>query len=212
VPLAPLPTRVFTADDSLEADIEVTHFGASPLAGIAAAWKLVAGPGVVLTSGALPARDIPSGNATPLGRISVTRAGIAAPVACRLELSIPDTEAANSWDIWGHSPAVDTSVPASLIRASAMILDDLPRDLRPIAQVFDDWFTNRKPGLVFEARVGRDRLLVTSIDLEGSSDPVSRQLLASLLAYTSSDAFTMETTVPAATLLGIVRQSAMTRC
>ena len=76
-------------------------------------------------------------------------------------------------------------------RADALILDDLPRDLRPTVQVIDDWVTNRKLGLVFEARVGSGKLLVCSIDLEHSLDtnPVARQLRASLLRYMAGDRF-----------------------
>ena len=73
--------------------------------------------------------------------------------------------------------------------AGAMILDDLPQPLRPIVQVIDDWVTNRKLGLVWEARVGPGRLLVTSVDLSGELDPVRRQLRTSLLNYADSEAF-----------------------
>ena len=293
VPLARLAKRVFTTDEILEAAIDVTHFGATPLTGVAAAWKLVAGPGVVLASGTLPARDIPIGSATPLGRITLPLSGlpVPAPAQCRLEVTLPGTDAANSWDLWIYPTFVDLPVPVGLIRtheldaatlaaleggatvllsippdqvapdpkrgriqlgfssifwntawtnqqaphtlgilcdpahpalaafpteshsnwqwwypvmrAGAMILDDLPRELRPIVQVVDDWFTNRKLGLVFEARVGRGRLLVSSIDLDNAGDPVSRQLLASLLAYAGSEAFAPKTTIPAARLQGL---------
>ena len=72
-----------------------------------------------------------------------------------------------------------------------MILDGLPRKLRPIVQVIDDWVTNRKLGLVFEARIGTGKLLVCSIDLERGLDanPVARQLRASLLRYMDGEAF-----------------------
>jgi hypothetical protein len=74
--------------------------------------------------------------------------------------------------------------------AAAMILDDQPAALRPIVQVIDDWFTNRKLALVFEARVGRGRLIVTSIDLDGPDlDPVRRQLRSSLISYAGGPAF-----------------------
>ncbi len=76
-------------------------------------------------------------------------------------------------------------------RAGAMILDGLPRDLRPVVQVVDDWFTSRRLGLVFEARVGRGRLLVASIDLDGdlAVNPVARQMRRSLLRYAASERF-----------------------
>jgi hypothetical protein len=74
-------------------------------------------------------------------------------------------------------------------KAQPMILDGLPPALRPIVQVIDDWFTNRRLGLVFEARLGKGKLLVSSIDFDQPSDPVTAQLRHSLLAYMASDAF-----------------------
>jgi hypothetical protein len=76
-------------------------------------------------------------------------------------------------------------------RAGAMILDDLPTELRPTVQVIDDWVTNRKLGLVFEAKMGRGQLLVCSIDLENDLDrnPVARQLRHSLLRYVAGSHF-----------------------
>jgi len=70
-----------------------------------------------------------------------------------------------------------------------MILDALPPQLRPIVQVIDDWFQSRRLGLVLEARIGGGKLLATSIDLTRTDNPVSRQMLASLLRYASGSSF-----------------------
>lgn len=87
-------------------------------------------------------------------------------------------------------------------RAGAMILDQFPADLRPAVQVIDDWFTARKLGLVFEARVGPGKLVVCSIDLETSleEDPVARQFRKSVLQYMASDRFEPSIRVEAAEL------------
>jgi hypothetical protein len=76
-----------------------------------------------------------------------------------------------------------------------MILDDLAPELCPIVQVIDDWNTNRKLGLLFEAKVGPGRLLVCGIDLRTNLQdrPVARQMRRSLLQYAASDAFDPET-------------------
>ncbi|RIK84341.1 MAG: hypothetical protein DCC67_05030 [Planctomycetota bacterium] len=79
-----------------------------------------------------------------------------------------------------------------LIRhAGAMILKDLPVELRPVVQVIDDWVTNRRLGLVFEAKLGPGKLMVCSIDLENGleADPVRRQFRHSLLKYMGSSQF-----------------------
>ena len=70
-------------------------------------------------------------------------------------------------------------------------LDKLPKNLQPIVQPVDDWNRNYKLGAVFEAKVGRGRLLVSSFDLENDLDNriVARQLRKSILDYMSSAKF-----------------------
>lgn len=50
-------------------------------------------------------------------------------------------------------------------RCSAMVMDRYPADFRPIVHIVDDWFTNRKLGMLFEARVGKGKVLVCGVDL-----------------------------------------------
>ncbi|MDR0353271.1 MAG: hypothetical protein LBI02_07970 [Opitutaceae bacterium] len=90
------------------------------------------------------------------------------------------TESHSNWQWW-----------YVVSRASAMILDELPPELRPVIQVVDDWFTNRKLALAFECRVGAGRLLVCSVDLreEDGANPVVRHLRASLLRYAAGADF-----------------------
>jgi hypothetical protein len=75
--------------------------------------------------------------------------------------------------------------------SQAIIMNDLPAKLRPIVQVVDDWFTNRRLGLVFEAKVGKGKLIVSGIDLNSDLEnrPVARQMLKSLLEYMNSTRF-----------------------
>ena len=57
--------------------------------------------------------------------------------------------------------------------------------------MMDNFFKNRNLALLFEARVGKGRLLVCSVDFMKNSDtrPVSRQLRYSLLKYMDSRSF-----------------------
>ena len=81
------------------------------------------------------------------------------------------------------------------------------RDLRPIVQPIDDWFTNRKLGLVFEARVGNGQLLACGIDLTDDleSRPAARQLRASLEDYLASPEFKPATVLEPADLEALLR-------
>ena len=277
VPLARLDKRVFTTDEALEADLEVSHFGPGPIPDAKAAWRLVGRDGKAVASGELGPRALPVGNGTSLGRIRVALADLAAPARYRLVVGLVGTPFENDWDVWVYPTDVSDDVPGGVTladdvdeaiaasqsggrvllqaaparvrgdesrpvvlgfssifwntawtggqaphtlgilcdpehsafdafptddhsnwqwwylvtRAAAMVLDDLPPGLRPTVQVIDDWFTNRRLGLVLEAKVGEGRLLVTSIDLMTGLEEnvVARQLRRSLLDYVATDRF-----------------------
>ena len=74
---------------------------------------------------------------------------------------------------------------------NAMVLDDFPADYRPVVQLVDDWFTNRKLGILLEGKIGNGKLMVCSADLQKDLDkrPAARQLRQSILQYMASDRF-----------------------
>jgi hypothetical protein len=71
-----------------------------------------------------------------------------------------------------------------------MVLDATLPSFRPLLQVIDGFDRNHKLGLILEAKVGKGRLLICSIDLPGLQEhPEARQLLASLYRYVNSPDF-----------------------
>lgn len=76
-------------------------------------------------------------------------------------------------------------------RVSVMHLEDFPQDFRPIVQPIDTWFVNRRLGILFEAKVGEGKLMVTSADLwqDKTQAPVARMLLNRILTYMGSNDF-----------------------
>ncbi|MBI5767897.1 MAG: glycoside hydrolase [Verrucomicrobia bacterium] len=277
VPLARMARRVFTTADTLEAEVEVAHFGAAPLERAVVAWRLVGDNGSVVAKGQFAPQTIGMGNGQAANAVKVSLAKVPAPARYRLVVGIDGTVFENDWDVWVYPAAAeepaangvlvtdtwetarealaaggrviltipparvrrDSKAPVALgfssifwntawtrrqapttlgvlcdprhaalaefptdahsnwqwwylvSRAGAMILDELPREVRPVVQVIDDWVTSRKLGLVFEARVGRGRLLVCSVDLSeaGNENPVVRQLRQSLVRYAVSERF-----------------------
>ncbi|MCX7886199.1 MAG: discoidin domain-containing protein [Verrucomicrobiae bacterium] len=252
VPLARLPKRVFTTDETLQATLEVASYGPSPVEG-PIRWRLVSDRGKTVARGEsavnLPLRNIP------------------APARYKLIANIAEYE--NDWDLWVYPAQLDTTPPPDVkvveelpdeptgkilwlvsplrvknaatnkvvmgfspifwntawtrrqppttlgilcdprhpmfahfptdfhsnwqwwylvTRAAPMILDELPPALRPTVQVIDDWFTARKLGLVFEAKIGKANVVVCSIALS-DANPVARQFLHSVLHYMASDKF-----------------------
>ena len=76
-------------------------------------------------------------------------------------------------------------------RAQTMLLTDFPKGFQPIVQPIDTWFVNRKLGMLFEANVGKGKLMMTSIDLTNNLEerPVAENLYRSIVNYMQSDKF-----------------------
>lgn len=71
-----------------------------------------------------------------------------------------------------------------------LILDATPTSYRPTLQMIDGFDRNHKLGLICEAKVGKGKLLICSIDLPGlQKHPEARQLLASMQDYMKTSAF-----------------------
>ena len=79
-----------------------------------------------------------------------------------------------------------------LIRNSRpMLLDQTSYALTPLVQIIPDWNNNRKIGLVFEAKVGKGKLMVTSIAFDKIliKSAVARQMYYSMMKYLTSPEF-----------------------
>jgi hypothetical protein len=86
-------------------------------------------------------------------------------------------------------------------KSRAVNLDKLPRGLKPIVSAIDDWNRNYKLGVIFEAKVGKGKLLVCTADLNAA--PVGPQLRRSLENYMAGDKFSPTTEITAAEFAGL---------
>ena len=78
-----------------------------------------------------------------------------------------------------------------LNRAQVMNLCELPADYQSPIQPIDTWHVSRKLGMLIEARVGKGRLLMTTMDITSNLDSrhVARQMRKAILRYMASDDF-----------------------
>jgi hypothetical protein len=90
------------------------------------------------------------------------------------------TEFHSNWQWWDP-----------VMRSAVMQIDPLPKPLRPIVGVVDNFRYNQRLAMVFEAKVGNGKLIVCSSDILKDLDqrPVARQLRRSLLDYMAAPAF-----------------------
>ena len=288
VPLARVMKRVYTADETLTADVEIAHFGERPLADARPYWKLLDPAGKVAAGGELPRQSIAIGKNIKLGTVQAALSALPAPQSYKLVVGLHGTDAENDWMVWVYpqqvasaapdgvlvthswpeaearleaggkvlylplaadldwnSPPLDT-VPVFwnrlmnpawgrmlgvwvdhchaalaqfptgssndwqwnelLVGTRAVNLDRLPPALQPIVQPVDDWNRNFKLGLLFEASVGKGKLMVASVDLERGLERrvVARQLRKSVLDYMAGSAFNPPTALTPAQLRAVL--------
>jgi rhamnogalacturonyl hydrolase YesR len=81
--------------------------------------------------------------------------------------------------------------------AQVMQFTDFPKGFQPLIQHIHTWFLSKKIGSLFEAKVGKGKLLMTTLDLQNNLDerPVAKQLLFSILEYMNTKQFSPENKV-----------------
>lgn len=95
-------------------------------------------------------------------------------------------------------------------KTPVMQFDEFPADFQPLVQSIDTWFLSRKIGVLFEARVGKGRLIMTTMDLTSELDQrlVARQMLTSILKYMQSNEFNPRHTIAPETIKRLFTQDA----
>ncbi|WP_167619574.1 sugar-binding domain-containing protein [Maribellus sediminis] len=90
------------------------------------------------------------------------------------------TEYHSNWQWWD-----------AMSHSNALRLDAFSKPVKPIVRVIDDWVSNRPLGLLFEASIGKGKLLVSGIDLTTDLEnrPEARQLKYSIEKYMEGDQF-----------------------
>jgi len=102
------------------------------------------------------------------------------------------TEYHSNWQWWD-----------AMSHSNAIILENFSQPVKPIVRVIDDWVTNRQLALLFEARVGEGKLLVSGIDLTTDLEnrPEAQQLRYSLETYMNDEKFVPATKLSAEEIL-----------
>lgn len=100
VPLARLKRRVFTAEESFEAFVDVANYGPTDLTDAAIQWTLRRATGRSVAAGRLSVGTIPNEGLTRAGQIRAPLASFQEAARLNLEVRIQGTAWANDWDVW----------------------------------------------------------------------------------------------------------------
>ncbi len=114
VPLARMKTRIFTAADPFDVEVEIANFAQEPIADAQPIWKVLDANGATAAEGQWPTRTIARGKNIALGKVSVELAKLKAPAAYKLVVSLRGGKVENDWNFWLH--------PAAMLRLRPRII------------------------------------------------------------------------------------------
>lgn len=284
--LARMDKLIYENNETVQAALEIAHFGASELKNQTITWQLLNAAGKVVQRGSFTKPNVAVDNCQSVGTAQLPLSGFKKPEMLTLTVALTGTPITNSWNIWVYPAHVNPDAAVSdvivaheltpdvvkqlqngakvlllpyghvkqgkgaevaigfssifwntsytknqpphtlglvcnpkhplfalfptemssnyqwhdiVMHAQTIILNDFQKSLRPLIQPIDDWFENRRLSLAFEARVGKGKLLVCSVDLETNiaKRPSARQLKYSMLNYMNNNQFkpTQEVTI-----------------
>ena len=82
-----------------------------------------------------------------------------------------------------------------------MCVDSFPTQLKPLVQPIDTWFLNRRLAQLFEVRIGKGKLVVSTLNLDPDNGPASAQLRQSIAKYMNTSEFNPKDEVKPETVL-----------
>jgi glycosyl hydrolase family 2 len=115
VPLLRLKKRTWTTNETLEAPIEVAHYGPTAIDALETTWAVRDAAGRTVASGQQPSTKVPTGGLTALGAIHLALRNFPAPA--RYSIQVSADAFANDWDIWLY-PEKRLAPPSGLVIAT----------------------------------------------------------------------------------------------
>jgi len=125
VPLARLSKYTWVSGETLSSQIQVSNFSAGDIKS-PVEWKLIKSDGAVLDKGTLKSGIIKQGRVSDIGEVSVNLE-TSVPLGCRLVVSIPGTDYANSWPIWIYPADASTDTPENIEVVNVLDADGIAR-------------------------------------------------------------------------------------
>jgi len=104
VPLANFEKAVWRNDETFTGMIQVANYTEESLKGKTVSWHMSDTNGNIISEGTIPTEEIPSGNVSAIGSISVPLSNISQAGQFTIGLTIDDTSYHNEWNIWVYPP------------------------------------------------------------------------------------------------------------
>ena len=109
VPLMRTEKFVYTNNETLKANIEIFHYGKNDIKAGVVLWSLKSKDGKMLASGKFDPKRMITGQNTYIGEITIPLHKVKYATACKLEVSMLNTNIANDWNFWIYPQTLSIS-------------------------------------------------------------------------------------------------------
>jgi hypothetical protein len=100
VPLAIMKKRVWTSNETFSASIRIAQYSGKPITNAKPYWEVSGKNGKIIASGQLMSGEIPVGNDTELGEVSIPLSTFTQAEKLILKVAIANTGWQNEWSFW----------------------------------------------------------------------------------------------------------------
>lgn len=111
--LARFPKRVYTDDEKFQAQVDIYHYGASPVKRNTLRWQLENAEGQILKKGTIATPAIPCAVVDTLGNLDIPLQFVTRPEKLTLKVSLENYR--NEWNIWVYPRQADTPQEAYVL-------------------------------------------------------------------------------------------------
>lgn len=152
--LARMDKLVYENSETLTANLEIAHFGASELTNQTILWQLTDAKGAVKRSGRLTKDTIRIDNAQPIGSIQIPLSMIKTPQQLKLSVSLKGTEVTNSWDVWVYPASIDPNTATGKVLVVKSLTNETIQKMQNGASVLLLPYGHVKEGKGAEVKIG----------------------------------------------------------
>ncbi len=116
--LARLQKNILKTSDAFEVETAIAHYGPNPIKKARPIWKIADLAGAVVAQGQWPAKDIPIGKNTVLGKVAVDLAKLPAPREYKIIVGLQGSQFENDWRFWLYPDKIDAQTPSDIFLTS----------------------------------------------------------------------------------------------
>ncbi|WP_222930294.1 sugar-binding domain-containing protein [Larkinella punicea] len=152
--LARIEKLVYENNETLQAAVEIAHFGAGELTNQTVLWQVLDAAGKVKRSGSLTKDKIAIDNLQSVGTIQLPLAGFKKPEMLTLKVALKGSESTNSWNFWVYPAGVDADAARGKVIVAQTLTPDVINQLQNGANVLLLPYGHVKKGKGAEVEIG----------------------------------------------------------